>query len=131
MKRVLRAVWLWAPPIILMITIFILSSRQNIGVSDSEAVNFSLFKSLHVIEYCILYLLFFRAYLGSGISYARSILYGAISALGYGILDEVHQTFVPTRTGTLRDVFIDMIGISIGVLYTKYNTQFIKKILRA
>jgi VanZ family protein len=59
------------------------------------------------------------------------MLYGALSALGYGIFDEIHQTFVPTRTGTLRDVFIDMIGISIGVLYTKYNSQFIKKILRA
>jgi VanZ family protein len=33
-----------------------------------------------------------------------------VLAVLYAISDEVHQSFVPTREGTLRDVIIDAIG---------------------
>ena len=33
----------------------------------------------------------------------------------YAILDEIHQLFVPDRSGQIRDVLIDSIGILIGI----------------
>ena len=44
------------------------------------------------------------------------IIRGAfIVALLYAITDEVHQTFIPGRSGEVRDVLIDMIGATIGI----------------
>lgn len=34
----------------------------------------------------------------------------------YASIDEIHQLFVPDRSGQIRDVFIDSIGILIGIL---------------
>jgi VanZ family protein len=38
-----------------------------------------------------------------------------ILTLGYGFLDEWHQTFVPGRYGTLTDVVFDFLGAAIGL----------------
>lgn len=47
--------------------------------------------------------------------YIISIIFSYISAC----LDEVHQTFVPMRTGKITDTFVDAIGfiISIFIIY--------------
>lgn len=130
MKRIVSIIWYWAPPLILMVTIFLLSSRQNIGVSSEESVNFILFKTLHIIEYAVLYFLLFRALFKTTSlqkNPQRAMIWAAILAVLYGISDEVHQTFVPTRTGKIQDVFIDIIGISLMVMYTKRYIQFIKR----
>lgn len=130
MKRIVSLIWYWAPPFLLMVTIFMLSSRQNIGVSSEESVNFILFKTLHIIEYAVLYFLLFRALLKTTPlqkNPQRAMVWAAVLAVLYGISDEIHQTFVPTRTGKLRDVFIDIIGISLMVMYTKRYIQFIKR----
>jgi len=39
-----------------------------------------------------------------------------ILTLGYGLLDEWHQTFVPGRFGSLTDVGFDLTGAVIGLL---------------
>jgi VanZ family protein len=39
-----------------------------------------------------------------------------ILTLGYGLLDEWHQTFVPGRYGSLTDVGFNIIGALIGLL---------------
>lgn len=130
MKRILHFIWYWAPPVTVMITIFLLSSRQNIGVAEEEAVNFAVFKTLHIIEYAVLYFLLFRAIIKTTKLEKNpwhAMLWAAAIAVLYGISDEIHQTFVPSRTGKIRDVFIDIIGISLMVMYTKRYTQFIKR----
>ena len=48
----------------------------------------------------------------AGYKYALALLL----TLGYGFLDEWHQTFVPGRFGTLTDVGFDVIGAIIGLL---------------
>jgi len=35
--------------------------------------------------------------------------------VGYACIDEIHQLFVPDRSGQIRDVLIDSIGILIGI----------------
>ena len=34
----------------------------------------------------------------------------------YGVLDEYHQSFVPGRTATAIDLFVDVLGVTIGVM---------------
>jgi VanZ family protein len=134
--KLVKLVWIWLPPFALMSLIFYFSSKQNISVSDGanrDVVNFLFFKSIHILEYAVLYFLFYRAY---SLSFLKSwsnrkiIVISAISTFLYSVIDEVHQTFVPTRTGTLRDIGIDLIGISIMVLYTNYYSKNIRAILR-
>lgn len=49
-------------------------------------------------------------------------LLALILTLGYGLLDEWHQTFVPGRHGSLTDVSFDVIGAVVGLLI--YRTWF-------
>jgi len=54
----------------------------------------------------------------SGYKYLLALLF----TLGYGLLDEWHQTFVAGRFGTLTDVGFDVMGAVIGLLI--YRTWF-------
>ena len=118
----------WGPAIALMVTIFFLSSRQRIAVSEVYTINFIVFKSLHVIEYATLFFLVFRGYYRtlSHKNMNRIYLYAIVTTFLYAVSDEFHQTFVPTRTGTVRDVFIDSIGILLCFQYTKINLAKLK-----
>lgn len=91
--------------------IFYFSSLQRVEVSEKDIINFLFFKTLHVAEYAILYFLLFRA--------SKNPLFSVIFAILYAILDEVHQTFVPTREGKLRDVIIDSFGVFLMYAYIK------------
>ena len=98
---------LFLPAIAWMGIIFYLSSRQKIAVSENYVLSFFIFKTIHFIEYGILFLLWKLALYKK--SYATKLAL-SISIL-YAFLDEFHQTFVPTREGKIRDVFIDSLGV--------------------
>ena len=120
----------WLPPISLMTIIFFLSSRQSISVGKSYEVNFVTFKSMHILEYALMFFLLFRAYYRSFTIKNKSILFflAIITTLIYAAFDEFHQTFVPTRSGALRDIGIDSIGILLCFLYTKIHlAKLVKK----
>lgn len=106
-----------------MTLVFVLSSRQSFAVSDEFTFNFIFFKTLHMIEYAIVYLLLFRAFLSGKKANKQPALKKAfIFAVLYAVSDEIHQTMVPTREGTVRDVFIDTVGI--GVMYMIIKNYF-------
>jgi len=120
----------WLPPISLMTIIFFLSSRQSISVGKSYEVNFVTFKSMHILEYALMFFLLFRAYYRTFTKKNKSILFflAIITTLIYAAFDEFHQTFVPTRSGALRDIGIDSIGILLSFLYTKIHlAKLVKK----
>ncbi len=132
MKKFSTFIIAWAPPLAWMIIIFYFSTRHRLQASSIFTINFIVFKSLHVIEYAILYLLLFRSFF---LSNKRKItndvfIFAAIVAILYAASDEFHQTFVPTREGKPRDVFIDAIGISIMYGYLKLHTRQIKKLFK-
>ena len=39
-----------------------------------------------------------------------------IFCLVYAFLDELHQSFIPGRSSSLQDIFLDMVGISFSIL---------------
>ena len=45
----------------------------------------------------------------------------------YAITDEIHQLFVPGRSGEIRDVFIDSLGIIIGIIIIRLIFKMIKR----
>jgi len=102
-KRILR----FLPPLIWMGVIFYLSSREKIAVSESYWLSFAFFKTLHLIEYGILFLLWYFALYKKKYGLKLAIFLSIL----YGMTDEWHQTFVPTREGRIRDVFIDSLGV--------------------
>lgn len=130
MKSIRHFILYWLPPIIWMTIIFVMSSRQRISLADTEVENFLIFKSLHVIEYAILYILLFRATFKSftkKISNQSIFTIAIISSILYAVSDELHQTFVPTRQGAIRDIFIDTIGILLAFSYTKMYLNKLKR----
>ena len=46
----------------------------------------------------------------------KKLLMGIIFCFVYAVLDEYHQSLVPGRTSTFKDVLIDMIGVLIGYI---------------
>lgn len=131
MSRLLKWIFFWLPPIIWMNLIFLLSSKTRIGVSEVQIFNFIIFKTLHIIEYAILYLLLFRGFYLSTKKKPTSKTYimAFIIAVLYASSDEIHQTFIPTREGTIRDIFIDTIGISFMYILIKNNMRIIRKVI--
>jgi len=73
----------------------------------------------HVSEYAILALLLWRAVRsGSALHMKMSLLFGAVllaSAL-FAASDEFHQSFVKSRTPSVRDVLLDVAGAFLGLL---------------
>jgi VanZ family protein len=67
----------------------------------------------HFAGYGILSMLFFRALVKSSLGsmtvamYRRLALYSVAFTFAVASLDEWHQTFLPSRTGTIRDVLLD------------------------
>ena len=88
-----------------------------------ELWHFYIRKSGHVVGYGTLSILLFRAWratLPSLNNVNWTFRWANIAILGTALvasLDEWHQTFIPSRTGTVRDVFLDTCaGIAAQVL---------------
>lgn len=101
-----------------MSVIFYFSSRQTTGIGTNVTDRFLILKSFHLIEYA------FLAILLSFAIYKNKLV--VFIAYLYAISDEIHQSFVPGRTGRFRDTLIDLIGILIGILI--FAKLFSKKI---
>ena len=75
-------------------------------------------KCAHFFEYALLAALAARAFTGSSRSFlARHPLISAVlCAATVAAVDEFNQSFDPSRTGTFRDVVLDLCGAAAGVL---------------
>lgn len=104
--------------------IFYLSSQSVLQGLELDVLDFIFKKSAHIFVYAVLYWLFYRAGMlvfhpttqKTHWMWAGPLLL----TLLYAVSDELHQTFVPGRTGTLRDFGFDFIGAGV-VLLRKYR----------
>lgn len=89
---------------------------------DAGLVRFSVQKMGHFLEYAALGILAFRATqplwprLANGLAFAMSAV--------YAMSDEWHQSFVPGRGPSWRDVGIDSLGVLFGLLLLQCFLQF-------
>lgn len=88
----------------------------DITPATLAAVQFGIRKAAHVTEYAILAMLLVRAFRKGNAKGSWSYCAMALAAAaGYAALDEFHQTFVVSRTGSPRDVLIDTCGAALGL----------------
>lgn len=143
-----RKVFVWLPAFFWMIFIFYLShqpatesSELSRGVTDViiyliEMVitpvkldigcfHFLIRKSAHFIAYFILGFLVMFALKGSKVNNVRAVVLTMTICILYAISDEVHQLFIPGRSGELRDVIIDSTGASVG-LFVYFSMMKVK-----
>ena len=63
------------------------------------------------------------------------IILSVLSGMMYAISDEIHQSFTPGRSPKITDIYIDTLGVILGVLlillgikiYNKYITKILQK----
>lgn len=73
-------------------------------------------KTAHAMEYAVLGLLTAGAFIGSRTSILAGILIPWCIASAYAATDEIHQLFVPGRSGQVSDVLLDSAGVLAGLL---------------
>ena len=113
---------LWIPVAIWMILIFLMSNRTSLKASYFDPLDFVIKKTAHVTEYAILLILLFRAFYQSWrkkFDINKLENYAIIITQIYAISDEWHQSHIAGRTATIRDMFIDFVGVMIGVIIIK------------
>lgn len=73
-------------------------------------------KGAHFTAYLILGLLVIFAIRRHHTNVLKSIFLTLIICVLYAISDEIHQLFIPGRSGEVRDVIIDSAGATTGIL---------------
>ncbi|WP_034638784.1 VanZ family protein [Desulfofalx alkaliphila] len=82
---------------------------------DIRSFNNIVRKNAHFFAYLVLGMLVINALRRSGVPGYRSVLITLGICVLYAISDEIHQLFIPGRSGEVRDVLIDSTGASLGV----------------
>jgi len=109
---------------------FLLWLKPGMSPKIIRSVLFVIRKCAHVTEYAILALLLWRV-LRSGITLRMrmSMLFGAVllACAVFAASDEFHQSFVKSRTPSVRDVLLDvagaLFGLLIGAAFAQYRTK--------
>jgi len=100
------------------ITPFLLWLDPHMSYRTIEMVHILIRKLGHVFEYAVLAALLWRAFRrGTHWQVNLSMLFMIVSVACalFAISDEWHQSFVPSRTPSARDVLIDIGGALIGI----------------
>jgi len=141
MKRNSTVITTWIPVILWMILIFFLSAQPALesdrlstklteiilglvnqvvpvfgsGTIDYSYMNHVLRKLAHFSLYMVLGILSARALQKSGMTGWKPLMVAVLICVLYAVTDELHQVFVPGRSGQISDVFIDSMGGSVGI----------------
>ena len=76
-------------------------------------------KLTHVAEYALLALLWFWANAARTGRPVRATWIALLVCLACALVDEAHQAIIPARTGSLRDVVIDVSGAAAALLIAR------------
>lgn len=102
----------WLPFLVYLGAIFWVSHQTRLpaGVGRWD-------KLLHAVEYAAAAALAIRAIHGSLRDVPAGIVAsGAALAIVYGLLDELHQSFVPGRSSTWGDALADAVGATLAAV---------------
>ena len=131
-RRAARFFLYWAPPLAWMALLFYLSSQSNLP--SFQTYDFFVKKGAHLTVYGVLYFLLFRAFHSldpvRGPSLPGTYVYPALLSVLFAVSDEIHQSFVPFRTASFRDVIIDCSGMFLMYLAIRKGTPFFSRFLR-
>ena len=132
-----RRIWRYAPLILWMALIFLastdsFSANNTSGLIRSVLIalfpriseerltllHFVIRKLSHLSAYAVLALLAVRAFASSSRELLREhwFVASALLVVVYALLDEFHQSFVPSRSASIFDSLIDIAGGSIALI---------------
>ena len=114
MKKTILFLNFWLPVILWCLLIFYFSSIPNLKAAQNPFWDEIIRSFMHGVFYAILYFLFFRAI--NSAREKKDYWFPLMLAFLYGLSDEVHQFFVPTRTFQLKDLIVDFTGVTLGGL---------------
>jgi VanZ family protein len=117
----------WMAVVFWMGVIFALSATPSLASPFEPVYDFILRKLAHLTVYAVLTVLLFRAFRLHAARPTHAWWLAMLVAALYACSDEWHQTVVPGREGTGRDVVIDSMGI-VGVWVLVSRTR-IKEVL--
>lgn len=108
--------WRWGPAVAWAAVIFGLSAQPGLKISSDASVDGPARHAAHGFVYTVLTVLIVHGLgqLGRPLTLRTAVIAGVLG-VGYGITDELHQTFVPDRTGQAIDVGYDAIGVGVGL----------------
>ncbi len=107
----------WLPALLWMIAIFTVSHQSSTGLPFFGFLDLLVKKGGHFLAYAILAVLVQRAWPPGSASWGWALLITAV----YAISDEIHQTYIPGRLGSLADVLIDTSGGLAALLLNHYR----------
>ena len=111
MKRVALA---WAPAVLYMSVIWVMSSfAVELPIERFPLRD----KGVHLVEYGVLGFLLAHATFRTWPRHhhARTGALALLTAVLWGLLDEIHQAFVPGRSSDVLDLLADTLGAVAGV----------------
>lgn len=82
---------------------------------DESLLHYLVRKTAHVTLYFVLCLVVMNALYFGGFRGKGLFLRAFLICIFYASLDEIHQKFISNRTGQLKDVYIDSIGIILAI----------------
>ncbi len=94
---------------------FNLSEEQT--AKASRAVFAAVRKTAHFCEYAGLAVMMTSCFLSFYVKRPKSLILAWVLSSVYAVSDEIHQTFVPGRSGRPGDVIIDSLGALTGALF--------------
>lgn len=102
---------------------FLKISDTRIIEQTQEIISFIVRKSAHFLIY----------FLGGFFIYGfmntyqfpkkKTIYYSILFGFIYSITDEIHQHFVPGRSMQIKDIFIDIFGVSVGTVLIDHKIK--------
>jgi VanZ family protein len=112
------------PALVLAAVLWQLSATPDLAVASGWLDTVTR-KAAHIGAFGLLAAACMLALRAQRVSVRSALLGGAALALVYAVIDEVHQSRVPTRNGALSDVAIDALGIGIAsiVLAMAFNRR--------
>ena len=83
-----------------------------------DNITFGVRKCAHMAEYALLSMLIYLvcASFKNSFFYRSKVWIAFAVCVVYAATDEIHQLFVPGRSGEVRDVLVDSLGALIGIL---------------
>jgi VanZ family protein len=123
-KKITSALSFFMLPVLWMGVIFFLSNQSVLPGLRLGWADFILKKCAHISVYFILFLSWVISVKNTGRAITGKT-WAAIFILCFlfAISDEYHQSFIPGRTASPRDVGFDMAGACLAFLWSKARTR--------
>lgn len=100
-------------------------------INNSGFIMFVIRKSAHMFLYFVLSILVYLLSKSMTNEFTISVKISMFVSIIYAATDEIHQLYVVGRSGQLKDVWIDSIGVFVGIIFISiiyiYKTKKVSK----